>query len=291
MDSAARAKQLEDNPQVKYPSDKELEIYTKYGEYLSTKSIYILTTKDGQKMAVGASFLITRHGKYYLATNYHIIPGYEAGDSTKAHDPSDSIPDNVRIFFHSKLKGHLPDSMNYKLYNGKVRNFITIPNIPDSLRLAPKEVFDICFLPLDVTLLPKDVLLDTVNIFTNSPTPKQNDLISFWGYNTDPNEYKLPSIDTGLVVHPRYIREEGFFPEFDTYIYFAFHKDFDGNSGSPVYANENWGIEFVGMHCAHLLNPESKMPPMSFWNGTKNLHIGRMLTRKFIKDSFLKYVN
>jgi hypothetical protein len=211
--------------------------------------------------------------------------------SPRTHDPKDLIPDNVRIFFHSKLKGHLPDSINYKLYNGSERTFVTIQSLPDSLKSGPKDVLDICFLPLDYNCLPKDALLDTINIWDNTPIPKQNDLISFWGYNTDPNEYKFPSIDTGLVTHSTYVPEDGIFIESGTYIYFAFHKAFDGNSGSPVYVNKNGGIAFVGMHSVHIVDRISKMAPKSFWNGTKNLHIGRMLTRKIIMESFLKYVN
>jgi hypothetical protein len=207
---------------------------------VNLKSLLIGQKTGNETFCRGTAFLVKKGIKYYLVTDYHVIPGYNPRDTfsidckyPKTQKPCPR-PDSVIVFFHT-LKGSLRKT--YPLYKKNRKLFFTFP-----YKNAVYQVYDLTFLPITI---PKNVIIDTININKDEVLPKRADTIAIYGFNRHYSSIiGLPWCETGTFI--------GVDSGFGKNVLFVFEcpQNLDGDSGAPVYLVSNNHLEFIGMQWA-----------------------------------------
>ena len=287
LDSAQKSYYTQ--PKVEYPSKKEIEIYSKYKNEIPSKSIFVGAMIDSDSIARGGAFLVMKNRKLFLVTAYHIVPGFNALD-TSENESGFRIPNKLRIYFHSQKQTDPPKELTVDLYLNHKRTFFSIP--PSFLKSGlelPREVLDIIFLPLELNKLPKGILLDTVNLYDKDVVVNDGDLVSVWGF-ADTLKNKYPTTDTAIIKNPKITSMATYVPENGVYGYYTMHKSFDGNSGGLVYTYLSDGAHFIGCHVAGVYKSDRSVHP-AFKDGTRFQQVGQMITKTEIRKAMEKFAN
>ncbi|MDB5087538.1 MAG: hypothetical protein JWR09_1532 [Mucilaginibacter sp.] len=266
--------------QIDKLSPYEINLYNKYSHTLASKTVLIqVGSRFDKDFGTGSAFIVNKNGKLYLITNYHLIPGYDANDTTILYHTKRRA-DVVYILFHLK-NPTMAILLPYKLYNrsGK-RLFYTIPN-QKSKDIFPKSITDLSILPLGS--IDKRVFIDTVRIWDKSdPYASRGSIASIWGFRYNHGVGRqYPMADTGIVlannlnINGRYL------------IVMRTHKFMSGDSGAPVYLSYNNDLIFLGINssesgCGNLLS--------GYDDFTKNQNAVFIIPKKTIRDALIKLV-
>jgi hypothetical protein len=145
--------QAQQAPESKTPAPATTQHATMI-DPLSVQSLLLAVFSQGQVLGTATGFVIEKHGKYYLVTNWHVVADRRP-DTDAPMDPQGRYPDEIRILHNEK--GHLGTWVwrSEKLVNEK-NEYLWIEH--------PKgRAVDIVFLPLsnldDVQIYPANLEL------------------------------------------------------------------------------------------------------------------------------------
>jgi hypothetical protein len=267
------------------PRLKEKELFERDSAIISPKVLYIEELDSTGTIAHATGFLIKKRDQIYLVTNYHVVTEHSPGDTCIFVYLNKATPTQLRIFFYRKQKSAPPDSLICELYTNHKRNFISKANTDVRFQVGygKRQVFDIAFLPINKNTLPKDILIDTINLGTPSDITtarSDNAMISIWGFAGLDRKIKRPSIDTARLVVSKQIPGN----HLQVNPIFSVHRDLSGNSGGPVYVDSSDGVHFFGMHSSEFYDTGStNMVIKTLKDGTPNERICYFLSALLIK--------
>jgi hypothetical protein len=211
-------------------SQKRINIINQ-GFYLSSQ--WIETSLDSQKLNQGTSFLIKKGNNVFLVSNYHVLSGRPAQDTTQSTNKLGLIPNTIIVSFQARNRyiGSV-----FKLLNGDERLFVSFPANKET-----KRTIDIAILPI---VLPAEIMIKwfPVSKLKNKWLIPRSTTLTFCGFvNGENSEGTYPSIFDIKTVSDRSFNQN------DQFIFAYDSIGLHGSSGSPVYYIKNKIPVLVGI--------------------------------------------
>jgi hypothetical protein len=227
---------------------------------LSYTSLAVETFYNGATTAMATAFIGLYHNKTFLITNYHVLAGREASDTTVIKNPNGYIPNTISIHLITNWPRIDSIKANLLTSSGK-RLFFTMP-VGFNEKNIRYSIPDVAILPINI---PEGIMFKPINLESLKAdwTIKPSTPIRIYGFAEGWNRKSIrrPDIINAISLNSRS------FDDSDLHIIFNYNGDLEGVSGGPAFIFDNGNPIFIGIHHAQLekINPTTFAILPSSW--------------------------
>lgn len=123
--------------------------------YMLNQNFQVSQFYNKKPLDFGTCFFIIYNNNYYLVSNYHILSGISPLDVNK-HSKED-IPSHLLVMLKNHYNKRIP--IVFKLLNADGKRLFKVPKKDET-----KRIIDIAFLPVNKSDIPKELIINPLNI-------------------------------------------------------------------------------------------------------------------------------